>query len=189
MRRFCFTVRQRRRLAQTENRKPLFFNTFTAPNLFNNLASGVHSLLGDVVSSMEPARLEGPPRQACERHTSTNGVKTISDAAAIESVESCAAQLSQFFRMVQPVAIPADVIADRLGNTQLRETVVVEFCGREHAIFRSALPLEYNDDVRLRAHEGADQMEARVVAVQYHEGVKAVAVRFQSGPCYWVTTT
>ena len=118
-----------------------------------------------------------------------NGVKTISDATVIEGIGSCTVQLSQFFRMVQPVTIPADVIADRLGNTQLRETVVVEFCGREHAIFRSALPLEYNDDVRLRAHQGADSMEARVVAVQYHEGVKAVAVRFQSGPCHWVTTT
>lgn len=118
-----------------------------------------------------------------------NGVKTISDATVIAGVASCTVQLSQFFRLVQPVAIPAEVIADRLGNTQLRETVVVEFCSREHAIFRSALPLEYNDDVRLRAHEGADPMEARVVAVQYHEGVKAVAVRFQSGPCHWVTTT
>ena len=122
-------------------------------------------------------------------HTSINGVKTISDVTVIESDEGCAAQLSQFFRALQPVRIPVDVTASRSGNAQLRETAVVEFCGREHAIFRSALPLEYNDDVRLRAHESAGQLDARVVAVQYHEGVKAVAVRFQSGPCHWVTTT
>jgi len=91
--------------------------------------------------------------------------------------------------MVRPVSIPADVTASRAGNAQLRETVVVEFCGREHAIFQSALPLEYNDDVQLSAHESAGQLDARVVAVQYHEGVKAVAVRFQSVPCHWVTTT
>jgi len=116
-------------------------------------------------------------------------VKAINDVTVIESNEGCAAQLSQFFRTVQPVHIPVDVTANRSGTTPLRETVVVEFCGREYAIFRSALPLEYDDDVRLRAHETAGQMDARVVAVQYHEGVKAVAVRFQSGPCHWVTTT
>jgi len=122
-------------------------------------------------------------------HASTSGVKTISDMTVIESDEGCAVQLSQFFRTLQPVRIPVDVTASRSGNAQLRETVVVEFCGREHAIFRSTLPLEYNDDVRLTAHESAGQLGARVVAVQYHEGVKAVAVRFQSGPCHWVTTT
>jgi len=122
-------------------------------------------------------------------HASTSGVKTISDMTVIESDEGCAVQLSQFFRTLQPVRIPVDVTASRSGNAQLRETVVVEFCGREHAIFRSTLPVEYNDDVQLRAHESAGQLDARVVAVQYHEGVKAVAVRFQSGPCHWVTTT
>jgi hypothetical protein len=116
-------------------------------------------------------------------------VKTISDEPAIESSECCAVQLSRFFQAVQPVRIPVDVTALRSGISQLRETAMVEFCGREHAIFRSALPLEYNDDVRLQAHEGAEQLDARVVAVQYHEGVKAVAVRFESGPCHWVTTT
>jgi len=122
-------------------------------------------------------------------HASTNGVKSIGDMTVIESDEGCAVQLSQFFRTVQPVRILVDVTASRSGNAQLRETVVVEFCGREHAIFRSTLPVEYNDDVQLRAHESAGQLDARVVAVQYHEGVKAVAVRFQSGPCHWVTTT
>jgi len=143
----------------------------------------------DVVSTLESARLGSPSMHDRNGHASINGVKTISDVTVSESNEGCAARLSQFFRTLQPVRIPADVTASRSGNAQLRETVVVEFCGREHAIFRSALPLEYNDDVRLRAHESAGQLDARVVAVQYHEGVKAVAVRFQSGPCHWVTTT
>ncbi len=85
--------------------------------------------------------------------------------------------------------IPASVTAKRAGSPQLQESVVVEFCGTEHAIFRSALPLEYNDYVQLAAPAMAGQLDARVVAVQYHEGQKAVAVRFQSGPCHWVTTT
>ena len=30
-------------------------------------------------------------------------------------------------------------------------------------------------------------VEANVIAVQYHEGRKAVAVKFTQGPCDWVT--
>jgi hypothetical protein len=118
-----------------------------------------------------------------------SGVRKISEATVTESNESCAEQLSRFFRAVRPVRIPANLTAPRAGNMQLHESVVVEYCGAQHAIFRSALPLEYNDNVRLTAQKTAGQLDARVVAVQYHEGLKAVAVRFQSGPCHWVTTT
>ncbi|HWY45201.1 MAG TPA: hypothetical protein VNX66_17005 [Candidatus Sulfotelmatobacter sp.] len=116
-------------------------------------------------------------------------MRTISETTVTESDEGCAEQLARFFRAVQPVRIPANVTAPRAGNTQLHESIVVEYCGAQHAIFRSTLPLEYNDDVRLTAQKTAEQLDARVVAVQYHEGLKAVAVRFQSGPCHWVTTT
>jgi hypothetical protein len=116
-------------------------------------------------------------------------VKTISEEAATRNDESCAEQLARFFRAIKPVQIPANVSTKRAGNTRLQESVVVEYCGQEHAIFRSALPLEYNDDVWLTARGNAGQLNARVVAVQYHEGLKAVAVRFESGPCQWVTTT
>jgi hypothetical protein len=116
-------------------------------------------------------------------------VKTISEEAATRNGESCAEQLARFFRAIKPVQIPANVSTKRAGNTRLQESVVVEYCGQEHAIFRSALPLEYNDDVWLTARGNAGQLNARVVAVQYHEGLKAVAVRFESGPCQWVTTT
>ena len=114
----------------------------------------------------------------------TSNVETV-----IPSSEGCTDQLAQFFRGIVPVRIPASVTAERAGASQLQESVVVEFCGAEHAIFSSGLPLEYNDDIRLSAHAIAGQLKARVVAVQYHEGLKAVAVRFQSGPCHWVTTT
>jgi hypothetical protein len=116
-------------------------------------------------------------------------VRTISEEAVTRNGEGCAEQLARFFRAIEPVQIPVSVSAKRAGNTRLQESVVVEYCGREHAIFLSALPLEYNDDVWLTARGKAGQLNARVVAVQYHEGLKAVAVRFQSGPCHWVTTT
>jgi len=75
----------------------------------------------------------------------------------------------------------------RGGKTRLRETAVVEFSGAEHAIFLSTLPLEFDDHVRLEAAERGRAADAVVVAVQYHEGNKAVAVRFLQGPCDWVT--
>jgi hypothetical protein len=128
-------------------------------------------------------------RRRNDGYRSKNGVRTTSDEAVIRDSEGCAEQLARFFRTIAPVRIPVNVTAPRAGSSQLQENVVVEFCGQQHAIFRTALPLEYNDDVRLVAQEFAGQLGARVVAVQYHEGLKAVAVRFQSGPCHWMTTT
>ncbi len=69
----------------------------------------------------------------------------------------------------------------------MREATVLEFGGAEHAIFLSTLPLEFDDRVRLEAVEQGRPAEATVVAVQYHEGRKAVAVRFLQGHCNWVT--
>jgi hypothetical protein len=64
----------------------------------------------------------------------------------------------------------------------------VEFGGPEHAIFLSTLPLEFDDRVRIEATGERRSAEATVVGVQYHEGRKAVAVRFLHGLCDWVVT-
>ena len=75
----------------------------------------------------------------------------------------------------------------RGGGSRLREATVLEFGGAEHAIFLTTLPLEFDDRVRLEAVEQGRPAEATVVAVQYHEGRKAVAVRFLQGHSNWVT--
>jgi len=49
------------------------------------------------------------------------------------------------------------------------------------------LPLEFDDRVRLERDQKGRAAEANVIAVQYHEGRKAVAVKFTQGPCDWVT--
>jgi hypothetical protein len=54
----------------------------------------------------------------------------------------------------------------------------MEFGDAEHGIFLSTLPLEFADRVRIEYGERTRVAEASVVAVQYHEGQKAVAVRF-----------
>jgi hypothetical protein len=107
-------------------------------------------------------------------------------SALAANEQGCTEQLSRFFPQTKAVRIPVLVICARGGKTRLREATVVEFGSREHAIFLSTLPLEFDDHVRLEASRQESPAEALVVAVQYHEGRKAVAVRFTKGPCDWV---
>jgi hypothetical protein len=54
--------------------------------------------------------------------------------------------------------------------------------------FVSTLPLEFADRVKVRGGSNKARMEeGTVVAVQYHDGRKAIAVRFLRGQCHWVT--
>jgi hypothetical protein len=110
-----------------------------------------------------------------------------SDGLALTANEQdCAEQLARFFPQTKPVRIPVQVTASRGGRTSLREAAVVEFGNPEHAIFLTTLPLEFDDRVRLERSPEEQPAEATVVAVQYHEGRKAVAVRFLHGPSNWV---
>ena len=99
----------------------------------------------------------------------------------------CAEQLARFFPRARRVRTPVQVTALRAGQAKLREATVIEFGGAEYAIFLSTLPLEFDDRVRMECDRQGGTAEASVVAVQYHEGRKAVAVRFLQGPCAWVT--
>jgi hypothetical protein len=106
----------------------------------------------------------------------------------IASEQGCAEQLARFFPQARPVRIPVQVTSSRGGKASFREAAVVEFGGPDHAIFLSTLPLEFDDRVRIEASGEGRPAEATVVGVQYHEGRKAVAVRFLQGPCDWVVT-
>ena len=111
--------------------------------------------------------------------------RTGNPALAVDE-QSCAGQLAKFFPQSAPVRIPVQVTAPRGGNAHLREATVVEFSGGDHAIFLSTLPLEFGDQVKLEATMKGIFAEATVDAVQYHEGRKAVAVKFLSGHGDWV---
>lgn len=65
--------------------------------------------------------------------------------------------------------------------------MTVEFAAADCAIFESTLPLEFDDRVRLERDGKFRKADATVIAVQYHAGRKAVAVKFTQGPCDWVT--
>ena len=113
-------------------------------------------------------------------------MRQFEEATLAAEKQSCAEQLARFFPGVSAVRIPVQVTALRGGNTHLREASIVEFAAVEHAIFLSGLPLEFDDKVRLEGRRRNDTADATVVAVQYHDGRKAVAVKFLQGPCNWM---
>ena len=105
---------------------------------------------------------------------------------ALANDKSCAEQLAQFFPQATAVRVPVHVTSSRGGATNLQEATVVEFSSPNHAIFLSTLPLEFGDRIELKTRPEGNHAEATVDAVQYHEGQKAVAVRFARGSCDWV---
>ena len=104
-----------------------------------------------------------------------------------EGEHGCAGQLARFFPQASPVRVAVQVTALRGGSTKLREATVLEFGAAELAIFLSSLPLEFDDRVSIERDRKGRAAHAKVIAVQYHEGQKAVAVKFTQGPCDWVT--
>ncbi|HXN23290.1 MAG TPA: hypothetical protein VOA41_11175 [Candidatus Dormibacteraeota bacterium] len=100
--------------------------------------------------------------------------------------ESCVEKLAQFFPRARPVRIQVKVLAPGLGARRFVETSVVEFATSKEALFASTLPLEFDDHVRVEEIDGALIAEASVVAVQYHQSRKAVAVRFLTAPRHWI---
>lgn len=106
--------------------------------------------------------------------------------------ETCAGKLAHFFPEAVPVRIPVRVTTLRASAGQLKENTLVEFVATDHAIFACCLPLEFDDRVRLVPLEQASSRktathaaDATVIAVQYHEGRKAVAVRFLDKRFHW----
>jgi hypothetical protein len=114
-------------------------------------------------------------------------VKRSTQVAVSEHQPDCTEQLARFFPGAAPVRVPIQVTALRSGGAKLREATVLEFGGSHHAIFLSSLPLEFDDRVRVERSSRVGAMaDATVVAVQYHEGRKAVAVKFTQGSCDWM---
>ena len=99
---------------------------------------------------------------------------------------SCVTQLAQFFSGVTPLRIPVQVTARLKGGRMLKENTVIEFGTAGEVLFASALPLEFDDRVRLENADGSLDAEASVVAVRYHEGRGAVAARFSTKVANWI---
>ncbi|HTZ47440.1 MAG TPA: hypothetical protein VMH20_07605 [Verrucomicrobiae bacterium] len=100
--------------------------------------------------------------------------------------QECTEQLARFFPKLPAVRIPVRISPLRVGQVRTQETTVVEYGTTEFAIFLSKLALEFDDRIRLVRDGGGRPAEAAVIALQYHEGRKAVAVRFLDRPCEWM---
>ena len=66
------------------------------------------------------------------------------------------------------------------------ESTVIEFGTSREVFFVCTTPLEFADILRLRNSDGSLDIEASVVAVQYHPGQTVVAARFLGAVPNWI---
>ncbi len=100
--------------------------------------------------------------------------------------ESFVARLAQFFPDATAVRIPVHVSGVGAQGQDLSEHTIIEYGTPNEVLFASTLPLEFDDRVRLENSDGSLKAEAAVVAVQYHNGKVAVAVRFLREIANWI---
>jgi hypothetical protein len=108
------------------------------------------------------------------------------EVAAVWSEQTCVERLAQLFPGVLPVRIPVSVTTVVTGRRRLQEQTVIEFGTAGEVLFASILPLEFEDQVQLVNSDGSLDARATVVAVRYHGGRKAVAVRFVGEVENWI---
>ncbi len=113
-------------------------------------------------------------------------MKPTGDAVVAGREPACTEQLVRFFPQAVALRVAVQVTALRPGKTRLSERTLIEYGSSDNAIFLSNLPLEFDDRVLIERNPGPGRNKAAVIAVQYHEGKKAVAVRFLDGSREWI---
>jgi hypothetical protein len=108
------------------------------------------------------------------------------EVAWVQPAQTCVKKLAELFPSASPVRIPIRVIKLGTSRRRLQEHTIIEFGTAKEVLFSSALPLEFEDHVRLLNSDGSLDTQATVVAVRYHDGRKAVAVRFASDVANWI---
>jgi hypothetical protein len=103
---------------------------------------------------------------------------------------SAVAGLARFFPEAAPVRIAVQlartVQAGDSAAANFSEGTVIEFGTPREVLFACNTPLEFADVVRLRTSDGSLDVEASVVAVQYHPGRTVVAARFLKEVPNWI---
>lgn len=99
--------------------------------------------------------------------------------------ESFVGKLAQFFPEATPVRIPVRVTFTSRGRS-LTEQTVLEYGTSSEVLFASSLPLEFDDQVHIENADRSLKADATVVAVQYHNGKTAIAVRFARRVPNWI---
>ncbi len=107
---------------------------------------------------------------------------------------SAVAGLARFFPEATPVRIPVQLARTlQPGDSSsvnfaahFTESTVIEFGTPREVFFACNTPLEFADVLRLRNSDGSLDIEASVVAVQYHPGTTVVAARFRGEVPNWI---
>jgi hypothetical protein len=98
--------------------------------------------------------------------------------------------LARFFPEATPVRIPIQLVRiHEAGNSTAvgqSESTVIEFGTPREVLFACRVAVEFADKVRLRTADGSLDIEASVVAVQYHPGQTIVAARFSKEVSNWI---
>ncbi len=112
------------------------------------------------------------------------------DNNVLQSEEASVSRLAEFFPSAIRIRIPVRVTAkDKAGSDAqgaTSEETMIEFGTAREVLFVSALPLEFDDTVRLKNADGSFDAQASVVAVQLGERRSAVAVRFKEKVNNWI---
>jgi len=93
------------------------------------------------------------------------------------------ARLARFFPHAIPLRLPVRLVREH-GAPE--ETTVIEFGTTREVLFASTQGWEFSERLRLRNSDGSLDVEASVVAVQYHPGQTAVAARFTGNVPNWI---
>jgi hypothetical protein len=100
---------------------------------------------------------------------------------------SVVAGLARFFPEAAPVRIPVQLARNaEAGKSEFTESTVIEYGTPHEVLFACITPLEFADVLHLRNSDGSLDIEASVVAVQYHPGNTVVAARFLSAVPNWI---
>lgn len=109
-----------------------------------------------------------------------------SKTASALAEPTCVEKLAELFPTASRVRLPVRVTTLSAGRRRLQEQTVIEFGTPHEVLFASALPLEFEDQLRLVNSDGSLDARATVVAVRYYDGRKAVAARFRGEIGNWI---
>ena len=112
--------------------------------------------------------------------------KAAFNGAEVASGTDCIAELAKFFPQAVPVRIPVQVSKEESLTVTAAEHTLIEFGTAEEVLFASALPLDFDDLVRLKNADGSLDVEAEVIAMRIHHGKMAVAARFLEKVNNWI---
>jgi len=105
-------------------------------------------------------------------------------------IATTVAGLARFFPEATPVRILVHLArsfaAGESTAASFDESTIIEFGTPQEVLFACTTPLEFADVVRLRTADGSLDVEASVVAVQYHPGQTVIAARFLKEVPNWI---